>query len=189
MDNNNNWTKTLLSVYRYLPRVTYAIDKIVKTRAYNSSYASTNNIAFNNVMNVANTILDLTERKITLINLKLIIEKALHSIDRNLARILILKFIDGKKSNDIADLFKICLRTFFRKVNTALDSFSKALSRMGYTNDNLHKMLKNEKWIMETFNKSQKETVSKTENFADNFEFHSQIKNSIIMEFRKVSSF
>ena len=187
--NNNNWSKTLLSVYRYLPRVTYAIDKIVKTRAYNSSYSTTNNISFNNVWNVANTILDLTERKITLINLKLIIEKALHSMDENSARILILKFIDGKKSNEIANLFNICLRTFFRKVNTALESFSKALIRMGYTNDKLLNMLKNEKWIMETFNKSEKETINNTENFADNYELHSQIKNSIILEFRKVSAF
>ncbi len=185
---NNNWSKTLLGVYRYLPRVTYAIDKIVKTRAYNSSYMSTNNMAFNNVLNVANTILDLTERKISLINLKLIIEKALHSMDRNLARILILKFIDGKKSSDIADMFKMCLRTFFRKVNLALDSFTKALCRMNYTKDKLQNMLKNEKWIMETYNKYEKET-SNTENFADSYELHTQIQNSIIMEFKKVSAF
>ena len=185
---NNNWSKTLLGVYRYLPRVTYALDKIVKTRAYNSSFTSTNNIAFNDVMNVANTILDLTERKITLINLKLIIEKALCSMDKNLARILILKFIDGRKSNEIADVFKICLRTFFRKVNTALDSFSKALLRMGYNDEKLKNMLKNEKWIMEVFNKSLTENLS-TENIADNYEFHAQIKNSIILEFKRASSF
>ncbi len=185
---NNNWSRTLLGVYRYLPRVTYALDKIVKTRAYNSSYMSLNNIAFNNVMNVANTILDLTERKVTLINLKLIIEKALRSMDAKSARILILKFIDGKKSAEIADSFKICLRTFFRKVNSALDSFTKALSRIGYTEDKLQEMLKNEKWIIETYNKYSK-NVFNTENFADSYELHSQIKNNIIMEFKKVSTF
>ena len=31
---NNNWSKTILGVYRYLPRVSYAFDRLVKTRAY-----------------------------------------------------------------------------------------------------------------------------------------------------------
>lgn len=185
---NYNWSKTLLSVYRYLPRVTYALDKIVKTRAYNSYYVSSNNVAFNDVMNVANTILNLTDRKITLINIKLIVEKCLYQIDKKMARILVLKFIDGKKSVEIADKFNVCLRTIFRKINTALESFSKALCRNGYDDGALYNLLKNEKWILSTYQK-QKTDLNKADNFEDACLLHTEIKNNIILEFKKVSSF
>lgn len=181
---NNNWSKTILEVYRYLPRVTYAYDNIIKTRAYNSAYSSSSNTSFNNVLNVANSILNLSERKITLINLKLIIEKALKNIDRKLARMLILKYIDGKKSVEIAEKFNICLRTFFRKINIALDSFTKALVRIGYTQQKISIMLQKEEWIKEVYNSLQEDT-----NNIENFEFKKQIKASLILEFKKVSAF
>ena len=185
---NTNWSKTLLGVYRYLPRVTYAFDKIVKTRAYNSFYGSSNNPGFNDVMNISNAILDLTERKISLINLKLITEKALKSMDTDLARILILKFIDGKKSVEIAEKFGFCLRTFFRKINTALISFKKALNRIGYDDVKLFDMLKKEKWILEVYRAFENENIE-NENIMENFSFEDKIKTKIMFEFKRVSSF
>lgn len=186
---NNNWSKTILGVYRYLPRVSYAFDRLVKTRAYNSGYCTSYNTSFNNVLNVTSTILDLTERKITLINLKLLTEKALKSMDNKLARMLISKFIDGKKSTEIAEKFKICLRTYFRKINLALESFYKALCRMGYNDEELYHMLKNEKWIMEVYYGYEKQIECQTENILDNLEFRNKFKQNIMFEFKKVSSF
>ena len=185
---NINWSKTVLGVYRYLPRVTYAFDKIVKTRAYNSFYGSSNNPGFNDVMNISNAILDLTERKITLINLKLIVEKALKSINSELAKILVLKFIDGKKSTEIAEKFGFCLRTFFRKINTALVSFKKALNRLGYDDLKLFDMLKNEKWILEVYRAYESENWE-SDNLIDNVDFEDKIKNKIMFEFKRVSSY
>lgn len=182
----NNWSKTILQVYRYLPRLTYAYDKLIETRAFNSGSSTCNNMSFNNVMNVADNIINLSERKVTLINLKLITEKALKNIDRNMARLLILKFIDGKKSVEIAEKFNVCLRTFFRKVKTALDSFTKALNRLGYSEDKLCSMLSKERWINEVYRTFEKENDN---NVCENFEFKNQIKSNIIIEFKKISAF
>ena len=111
MENNNNWSKTILGVYKYLPRVTLAFDKLVKSRAYNSSATSLYNLAFNDIMNVANSIINLTQRKNNLINLKVIIDKTLKSIDLTSARILIYKYFDNKKSAEIAKMLNVCNRT------------------------------------------------------------------------------
>ena len=180
---NNNWSRTVLEIYNYLPRVTYAYDKIIKTRAYNSANMSSNNLGFNNVENVTNSIINLSQRKVTLINLKLIIEKALKSMDKELAKIIIFKFIDKKKSVEIAEKLDVCLRTMFRKVNLALDSFSKALQRMGYSQEKLKGMLNKEKWICKVY-----ETISKKDECEiETFEFRQQIKSDIIFEFRRVA--
>lgn len=186
---NNNWSKTILGVYRYLPRVTYAFDRIVKTRAYNSGCCSSTNLSFNDVMNVTSTILDLTERKITLINLKLIIERALKNMDTKLAKILIFKFIDGKKSVDIAERLGVCLRTYFRKINTALTSFSKSLARLGYNEQKLFDMLCGEKWIMEVYYGYNEGDATLSDNILDNVEFKNKFKKNLMFEFRRVGAF
>ena len=185
---NNSWSKTILQVYRYLPRVTYVYDNLIKTRAYNSAHISTSNCAFNDILTVSNAILTLSERKITLINLKIITEQVLKSIDEKSARMLILKYIDNKKSTEIAERFNICLRTFFRKLNHAFDSFTKRLNRLGYTSEKLKEMLKEEKWIMEIYNKLNTEHNNIDTSF-ESIEFNRQIKSSLILEFKKVSSF
>ena len=43
------WTKTLLSVYRYLERICGAIDKIILQRALNCSNVTGQNYFYNNV--------------------------------------------------------------------------------------------------------------------------------------------
>lgn len=182
---NNNWSKTILGVYRYLPRVTYAFDKLVKTRAYNSSATSSYNLAFNDVMNIANSIINLTQRKNNLINLKLIIDKTLKSIDTTSAKILVFKFIDGKKSADIAKLLNVCTRTYFRKVNLALSHFSKALSKLGYSTFKLENMLKDERWIMEVYHTYSSQRINETENIMDSIEFRNKFQKSLICEFKK----
>ena len=183
---NINWSKTLLGVYRYLPRVANAYDKIVKTRAYNSHY-HTYNSAFNDVMNVANFILDMSEKKVTLINTKLITEKALSCMNTQLAQILIYKFIDGKKCVEIADKLNVCLRTFFRKLNSALVSFYRTLERMGYNENKLCEMLKNEKWIMNIYNNYSTAQDDSLQNIVEGYEIKQQIKASILFDFKQAS--
>lgn len=141
------WSKTILSVYRYLERITNAIDNIVSARAINSFYTSGKNLAFNDVRNVSDDILNLTERKIKLINLKLITEKALEQTDKKFSKILILSFIEKRNCYECAELLGISLRTYFRRMNTALKSFEKTLVRSGYDLKFFDEMLGEESWI------------------------------------------
>ena len=147
MKDNIVWGKTLLSVYRYLERIAGAIDKIIMQSALGSANIVGQNYFYNNVYSITQKIIDLSERKVTIINLKLLIEEALASMDSKDALILIEKYIDGIKSKDIMQKHDISMRTVFRKLDSAIKGFVSALQKKGFSGAKLEKMLENEGWI------------------------------------------
>ena len=144
----NCWSKTLLGVYNYLETIAGAIDKITMKTALNSFKFSKNNYEKNNVYNISNKLIDLSERKITLINLKILIEECLKNLAKSDALILIARYINKQKIGDIALKHSLSNRTIFRKLNTAEGKFMNALIRLGYNTLRLKNMLKNEHWIL-----------------------------------------
>lgn len=154
MDKENvAWAKTIINVYKYLEKITGAIDKIFETRAIGGSNMSGGLNGRNSVINLTNTLINLIDRKITLINLKVLTEDVLCAMDNYSARILIQKYCDGRSSEQIAKLFNISRRTYFRKLNTALVSFKKVMAQFGYDEKKLKSTLKNEKWILDVYKK------------------------------------
>lgn len=153
MNNNDlTWAKTLLSTYRYLGRITNALDRIFESRAINGNIMSSKYFSRNNVYSLTNHLIDLIDRKATLINLKLLVEDVLLSIDRDSARLLIKKYCDGRTSDEIAKILNVSRRTYFRKHNSSLNSFTKNLIFKGYDSESLFKKLSKEKWIIDAFN-------------------------------------
>jgi len=136
------WCKTFLNVYKCLEKITQAIDKIVLTTGLN---------LMSDTGYSANKILELTNRKITLINLKLFIEKLLNELPEECTKLLILKYVDGVKTEDIAQIFGISNRTFFRKNLLALKSFELALKRNGKSSESLLEEYKKETWIIDLY--------------------------------------
>ena len=182
---NIAWSKTILSVYRYLKRMTYAFDRMVKSKAYNSFHTTSDNFAINNIFDLSESILDLTERKVTLINLKVLTDKALASMDKELAKILILKFFEGKKCDEIANLIHCSTRTYFRKLTVAYSAFYVALVNLGYDENRLEMMLKNENWIMlvyEDFSSYEKSFDIESEIFKQH------IRRNLYFELKKVGA-
>ncbi len=152
MKNNNIiWAKTILSVYRYLERISGAIDKIVLQCGLNCQNVSVQNYILNNTYSVSQKIIDLSERKVTLINLKVLIEDTLTEISKKDAEILILRFFDGQKVKDICALKNLSMRTAFRKIESAVTAFSSRLVMKGYTSSKFENILKNEGWINNVF--------------------------------------
>ena len=172
-----NWVKTILNVYRYLERVSNAIDKIVDSRAINSFYTSGSNLSFNDISNVSNDIICLTERKVKLINLKIIVEKGLENTNEQLVKYLILNFIEKRTCFDCAKILNVSLRTYFRKLNLALGSFEKALLRQGYDKSYFDEMLKKESWIMEVKNSIEKKNT-------EIFEINNKIAKKICLDYK-----
>jgi hypothetical protein len=144
------WCKTFLNVYRCLEKITQAIDKIVLTTGLNLSMEA--NVA-------SNKILQLTERKITLINLKLFIEKLLNSLPEEHTKLIMLRYVDQAKSEDIAKQMGISSRTYFRKSIASIKSMELALKRTGKTHESLKKEYENETWILALFQKLMQQEV------------------------------
>ena len=153
----NGWARTILSVYVYLERVTGAIDKVVKARAENSFHFTSSSFAYNDIISISDHILNLTERKVNLINLKIICESVLEKIDLFQAKLLISAFIDKRKSHETAQLLHISPRSYFRKLTQALNAFTAQLDLMGYTDEVLKMLYGKEQWIMEAKSKHEKQ--------------------------------
>lgn len=148
---SNIWGKTILTVYKHLDRVSNSIDKVVKENAFSSFYFAGNNQAKNSVMAVAERIIDLTERKKKLINLRVLADKALLECDRQAAKILIERYMDGDSSAEIANRYNLNIRTYFRHLLAAEERFCQIMAKYGYGDKKLREYLKDEKWIMDVY--------------------------------------
>ena len=149
----NLGAKTILMVYRYLDRIADAIDRLIERRALNSFYVGVLGNNDNSIYSVADYIINLSERKIKLINLKILIDMALEDCPILAGQILIEKFMDNEKSFDIAKRHNLSERTYFRRLNEALDNFSASLSKLGFCENKLIDYISSEKWIMEVYNR------------------------------------
>lgn len=159
----NVWGKTLLNLYRCLENVTDSIDKIILQMGVSSGRKNSGN--FYDSLRQMNRIIELSNNKITLINLKVMIEKSLCSLNEIHKKILILKYFDKNNNQTIIEALNLSRRTYFRKLKEAVKSFSKSLIQFGYTDNYLFNMLKNEEWIMGLYNNYSKKNDDELDSF------------------------
>ena len=141
-----HWSKSVLSIYRYLETLTRAIDGLVKKNS-NLSF----NYGHNTTYTLASKILKWTEKKRKMINLKVVTAEALVSMPSIYKRILVLYYVDGVKSSVIAELLGVSIRTYYRKKKAALDKFGLAMAKQGFDLDYLNKNYSSEKWLMSVY--------------------------------------
>ena len=139
------WSKTILSVYKYLEALSNSIDNLVVKKSINSAFY--NNGRYNTCYDCANKIMQLTERKINLINIKILVDDTLKLMTINQRQLLALCYMDNVKSEQIAEMMNVSIRTFFRKKNEALNSFAKNLLMQGFTKERLEEMFCGESWL------------------------------------------
>lgn len=160
--NEKNWSKTLLSSYQYFETICGAIDKTVLNYGINSAMNSDAEF-------VANKIIALTQRKKFLINTKILIDNILSRLDAAFARILVLKFVDKVKAENASKILGISLRTYFRKINIAIEKFTNLLVGFGYSSSKLISIFENENWVMEIYNNFSKNELREID--ADDLHF------------------
>lgn len=152
------WSKTLLNIYSCLFRLTREIDKIILSYALKSGF-------YNGICKTYNDIekmIELTDRKVTLINLKVLIEKSLVSLDKTSCKILTLKYIDKVSNETIYKVLNIKRRTFYRKYIQALSSFGNQLLINGFDINNVNAFVKDETWILDIFNNFLDKEINKS---------------------------
>ena len=142
------WSKSILSIHRYLETLSKAIDGLVKKNSKVS-----NSMGNNSTYMLASKIIEWTDKKKKMINLKVATIDALKKVNKESRRILILFYIDGVKGSTIADLLGCSIRTYYRKKKLALDRFAIALKSVGYDEEYLTKHYGNEKWLMSVYDK------------------------------------
>ena len=149
----NIWAKTILTSYRYLERLADAIDSMVESRGLYSRVMSGVSYSTNNIYNLADKLIELSERKVKLINIKVLTEKTLEKCGENSAKLLISRYIDEKKNAEIAEFYQLSLRTYFRRLSDAERRFEEVMAINGFGDEKLEKYLSGERWIMEIKNR------------------------------------
>lgn len=150
--NNINIAKTAFVAYRFLDKLCYSVDQIIKNRAVNSFYVSSKKPFENSVWEVSQNIIDLIDKKIGLINLKILVEKILHDLPSRFARLLIMRYIDGQKMDFILNRLQISERTFSRNTTQALKLSLMFMKSYGFEENNLFNLIKSDKWLLGVYN-------------------------------------
>lgn len=158
---NEVWGKTLLSLYRHLETMSNSIDNLIKRIGINSAF---NHSVYNSTYKDSNKIIELTERKIKIINLKVIIEQALNKLKFKDLQIITLYYVDGLNYKKIQEVLSITQRTFFRRKELAIARFSNELELLGYNFEKLNEYLKHENWIKNTYF----QVINSTANYYNN---------------------
>lgn len=161
---SNLWTKTILTVYKYLDRIADAIDKLIERQALNSYYDGYVN---DGVIDIADKIIELSERKVKLINIKVLAENTLKKMEESSAQLLIEKYIDNDKGEVIAERHKLSTRTYFRRQKQAEDAFTAYMALQGFTESKLSKYISEESWIMEVYNNFKTKECDEMSSFID----------------------
>lgn len=147
----NVWYKTTLFAYKYLETVAQSIDNLVEQQALNSFYYTSTNSIDNSVQAVAERIINLSQRKVRLINIKLATEKALERCPRELAQLLIERYIDNERGEDIALRHNFSFRTYFRRLGKAEETFASLMTKKGYSEKRLCEDFSEDKWVNDIY--------------------------------------
>lgn len=150
------WSKSVLSVYKYLETLSKNLDKSIYNIGKNSNDPLVQK--YQTTYFQASKMLELIERKRKIINLKVAVEEALTRLPKVERRILVLTFVDGVNSELISTLLQISMRTVFRRKLKALENFAKALMTMGIDIEYFENEYNTEQWLVSVYN----EYVSKS---------------------------
>ena len=143
------WSKSTLSIYKYLSTMSKSIDRIIKDNSSNS-----NSVVLQRSQTThsqASKILDLIDRKRKIVNLKVIVDDVVSRLNKTDRRIITLVFFDGVKSEVASQLMGISLRTFFRRKASAIKQFTMILQALGYDEEFFESEYFNEKWFMSIY--------------------------------------
>ena len=88
------WCRSFLAIYNLIPTIVKSIDKIVLVRGINSSATSFCETTKSTIGEVE-SLIDLSQKKINLINLKILADETLIEMDKKLSKVLILKYVDN----------------------------------------------------------------------------------------------
>lgn len=129
---NKTWSNTALVAYTLLPKIAKELNLGIESRI-KSSFQSVHLKIGVSTEQLISEILDLTDEKRKIVNLRFIVSKGLEQMQDDMRELLIERMIKKKTFQQIADTQNVSLRTIFRRVANAEEEFAHNLKRYGYT--------------------------------------------------------
>ena len=135
-------TEALVKCYRMLSKKCSAIDKFIENH---SLYFTTNSLEYSSI-DVVNNIIDLMTRKNQLINLKVILDSAINSLDEKDKKVIYIKINYNITMNEFCEFLSLKERTAFRRIDRAYYNLTEALNNSKYI-QKLINIIDKEMWI------------------------------------------
>jgi len=135
-------SEAIVKIYRLLTKKCEAIDRFINNHAL---YVTNNAYEFGAV-DVCNNIIDLMTRKNQLINLKLIVDSAIHKLCEKDKQVLFIKMNYNLSMDEICGILDLKERTAFRRIEHAFSNLADALNNSKHSS-RLERILFSEQWI------------------------------------------
>lgn len=145
------WCKSFLSIYHIIPNIVNSIDRLVLLKGVNSAFYSQSQS--NSTLKQLDGVISLSQKKISLINLKVLTDEILLEMDTKNSKLLILRFIDNINCKKAIELSNMPRRTYFRALNRALKEFESLFYRKILSNKFLYDAFLKEDCLEDVFEK------------------------------------
>lgn len=145
------WIKTLISSYSTLPEIIKTVDKIIEIQASSVSFASDIYNKNKGTFNQVEKVIDLTERKNSLLNIYIMTKKMTEQLTNEHYEFLERKFIYNWSSEELANYYEISLRTVYRKIDKIIDEIFNYCTKHKWTLNFIETQVKEEGWLKEKY--------------------------------------
>ncbi len=178
------WCKSFLSIYNIIPNLISSIDKLVYLKSVSSSGFSFNSVddTFSQVEKIA----ALTQKKVNLINLKILCDEILLEMNNIDSKLIMLRYIDKLPCEKVIELMNLSRRTYFRKLSKALKSFELMLYSKILKNNILYSNFISDDFFNDIFEKinviEQKIAINKEINISN---YSNSLCNMILKQMKK----
>lgn len=179
------WCKSFLCIYHIIPNIISSIDKLILLKSSNSSYFGEG--AKNSTLNQIEGIINLSQKKINLINLKVLTDETLLDMKTENSKLLVVRYINNINCKKAIELSKLSRRTYFRNLNRALVEFESVLYKKVLKNNSIYKSFLEEHFLEDIFERINSfEMQAKDEECFASSRYSSKICSFIINKMKKV---
>lgn len=145
------WCKSFLSIYHIIPNIVNSIDRLVLLKGINSAYYSHGQN--NSTIKQIDSVINLSQKKVSLINLKVLTDEVLLEMNEKNSKLLIIRFINNINCKKAIELSGMTRRTYFRALNRALNEFEGLFYRKILKNKSLYQTFLKEDELEDIFEK------------------------------------
>ncbi len=145
------WIKTLISEQSTIPEIIKTVDKIIEIQASSVSFSTEIFNRNGSTINQVEKVIDLTERKNSLINLYVMTKKMLKSLSADNHDFLERRFIYNWSAEELAEYYSISIRTVYRKIDSLIKTVYSECLKFKWTLNFIESQTKNEEWLKEKF--------------------------------------
>lgn len=146
------WIKTLLNSYRVFPNLINTIDKIINLQASSMSFTSNIYNSSKGTELLIERVIDMSERKKSLVNIYLMISKFLDSLSLESRDLVEKKYIDKLTNEELSLEYDISTRTIYRRLNKIIDELYSYFVRMRWSIEFIESQVENEDWLIDKYN-------------------------------------